>query len=436
MFILPSLDQIKNIFKNLLQVEIPELNPNLRQSWISYLAKSNSLVASQYIDLLKTAYQDNFIITASREALIKKGEELGIPQPQPQKATGIIIASASAPLQIIPANTEFIINDNIYTSSSASVSLNRNNTVFSNPIYDSTRNETNIITSGMHNLVKDISVEINSAIFAVKNISGRFEFQIEGDQTSTISFGADVKSTTFEISVISQKTGENQNVSSGSIVQANINSNVIRVSYEGINGGADEIQTEAYRNILLSSKSLKGGCLTPFEIKSLLLNNGLGYIKSNIPFSVELGDPDVGETKIYVLRSNDQATSSFEKNRIKSLILDNIYPVNSSPDNLFVVDATKIPVDFQISNLKMNTSNGVDPASESLRSAVIDSLQSFFLNEVEIGKTVERNKYINAVERAIDEFGNTVASSEINNPSNEITVQPNQKAVLGSVSFV
>lgn len=436
MFKLPNLQQIKDIFINLLQAEIPELDPTIKQSFIGYLARSNSLVASQYIDLLKEAYNDNFVLTASRDALLKLGEELNVPLPLPQKASGIIVAEATESLQLIPSNSQFTIYNNIYINNSASVSLNREKTISVQPIYDSVDNSTTITVSEIHNLIMGFTITIEDIEYIVKNIIDEYTFTIDGDITEVATLGSILKLTTFEINVISKETGINQNVAGNTILSSSLVDGVIGVSYAGLNGGTDETKTEEYRKLLLAESSIKGGSLTEREINLLLLKNGLSYINFNIPVSQEGGDPDVGIVKMYVLRSNEQQASSFEKAKIKTLILNNLYPVNDDPANLFILDAIKVPINFEISNLEMNTVTGIVPASQTLRNAVIYSLQNFFIEEVGIGEIVERSRYTSAVERSVDEYGNTVASVEILLPENEITVQPSQKVILGSVSFV
>ena len=434
-FKLPTLQNINNIFNNTLQALIPELNPNLPQSWSGYLSKSNSLVASQYNDLLREAYNDNFILLANRDALILKGEELGIPLLLATQSSGILVANADVLVPTILANSQFTINGLIFENVNAVSAILKIN-VINSVNYNALKDQTEIITDDVHNLVSDLEIEIDATNYNVHNLISEFEFSIDGDVTGAIVVSNEVEVNSYLIDVFSLETGLNQNVNGDIPASTNVISTEVRSSFAAIVGGTDVEKTEDYRNRLLNATTIRGGCLTSLDIEILLNNNGFSFIIFNAPFSSEGGDPDVGITKIYTLRKDGNQASVLEKTEIKNLILENLYPVNDDPDNLFILDTSLIPEDFEISNLKMQTTLGVVDASQSMRNAVIESLNQFFLNEVLIGENVPKNKYTNAVERAIDDFGNTVASSTIINPAGVIVVNSSQKAVLGDVDFV
>jgi len=139
--------------------------------------------------------------------------------------------------------------------------------------------------------------------------------------------------------------------------------------------------------------------------------------------------PDVGQVSVYFVRDNDESIipSASEVSLVK-WTLYNIMPVTMTASDLLVFAPNELKVDFNFS--------GIAPDTPSMRTAVTNSLEAFFRDQTDVGKTLESDAYRSAIWATVDmENGQQIESFDLNTPAGDIVVSSNEIQTLGTVTF-
>ncbi len=106
-----------------------------------------------------------------------------------------------------------------------------------------------------------------------------------------------------------------------------------------------------------------------------------------------------------------------------------IKPVNTADSDTNVVAAVPVSVDVEVTDLT--------PDTPSLRTAVTNNVEQFFSEIPIVGMDITDEGIIGAIQNTIDpNTGQTIVSFSLTDPSGDVTVDPGEIAVAGTVSFV
>jgi len=96
-------------------------------------------------------------------------------------------------------------------------------------------------------------------------------------------------------------------------------------------------------------------------------------------------------------------------------------------ENVIVLAATPVLVDFTFAS--------IDPDTPSMREAITQSLQSFFVQGTAIAEDVLKLSYDSVLISTIDSGGNRLNNFSLSTPTGDITVNVSELPVLGTITF-
>lgn len=136
-----------------------------------------------------------------------------------------------------------------------------------------------------------------------------------------------------------------------------------------------------------------------------------------------------GQVYVYFVRDNDVniIPSASEVTAVKDKILE-IKPAHTSSTDVIVLAPTPITIDFTFTALSPNTT--------TMQTAITQSLQQFFREQVEVGKDIVEDSYQCAIFGTIDsETGDRITSFTLSAPVGDIIINPGEMPVLGTIAF-
>jgi len=297
------------------------------------------------------------------------------------------------------------------------------------------------VTSSEHQFASNISIDILGAneseyngTFVITVISEtEFTYEITGTPstpaTGTITADFDGAFGEVESDVVNDsESGVNVNLANGAkltLASPEIGINpTARVQYLGITGGADIESNESLFNRTQQSRSNPVANFNPAAItKECLKVPGVTRVK------VKRITPHVGAVTVLFVRDNDSniIPDAGEVQDVRDVLLA-ILPAQTPEAWLYTLAPTPVTTNY--------TFTSISPDTPTMRSSIIESLNSFYRNSVEFETDISEDKYRSAIIDTVDpETGQSLSSFTLSTPSGDITVDDLEIGVLGSVNF-
>lgn len=428
--------------------QIPGADPTIFKEFSRpYLTSAGALAYSLEF-VLRDLEKQVFPQTATGEFLDFWGALENLPRLAASASLGSISIAGTVDA-IIPIGTVFnaanglqYVSDNVGVIAANSIdvlSLVRDGTTVT------------VTTNGDHTFSTGLNVLMAGAVEPEYNgtfqvsVIGRNQFSYtilttpSSPATGTITASGDYAPITIQ----SLDTGSTTNLTNGAILTlgtpiVDVDSTGA-VQFDGITGGADLENDDAYRIRILLSRSLIEGVFTNDQIKLAALGVAGNTRAFVINPEISTCDPSpstgfipvAGQVVIYILRDNDTniIPSQTILNTTKQVILDKgKLPANTFQGDVFVFAPIGVQVDFDFSALTPNTS--------TMRQAVIDQLGAFFEDSVDFQQDVLEASFLGSIQNTQDLVtGDFMQSFSLNTPTGDVVIGSGEIGVLGSVTF-
>lgn len=140
--------------------------------------------------------------------------------------------------------------------------------------------------------------------------------------------------------------------------------------------------------------------------------------------------PAAGSVTILFVRDDDIGSiipDAGEVTAVKDSIIE-ILPATSDTADVIVTAPTAVTTDY--------TFTAISPDTANMRTAIQNSLQAFYRDDVAFEIDITEDSYRNAIISTIDpETGDTLTSFTLSGPTGTITVTTDEIGVLGNVAF-
>jgi len=392
--------------------------------------------------IIESTYDQKTPITCTGEQLDFWGVLKNTPRKRASSASGFVVITGVNGTTV-PANTLFSINGVEYKNL-ASQTLAVITTAFTSvAIQDSVATLTGVNTS---NLATGMSVTISgssiTALNGVRKIAVISPTQITFSTTaSNLTTTASTSTATYTgavIPVVSTTVGDNTNQPAYSTVELiDIITNVDSKGFVGsgaIVGGAEEEVDDPYRRRVIQAWQANTALFDEDTIRDLVLR------KPNVEQAVVARTtPSVGDVTVYVLKSDLGSFTSPELDDMRETVFA-IAPPNTPIESIYVEQVTPQVINVTISSVVPNTA--------TMKAAIVSEIEALFAsikipNRDLLKEALEAAIY-SAVDYGVLDLQDSIAGIEYTNlvsatlvsPTANVTISPNQIAVLGTVSFV
>ena len=423
-------DRMSTDFQN----NLSESNPFLRGSFLNSLIKATSLSIFDWYQALKQQITNLFPGTAQGDGADVWGQIQGITRIVATSSDGgITIGGLSG--SVIPQNALFNGTNGIAYKVQNSVSISNT----TNPVTAISKVGVNITVDlqDIHNLSNNIQVSISGA--DVTEYNGNFDIIITANNSFTYVISSDqplpniasmvVIYTTSSIEVVSETFGKDTNLELGDTLNiqtpiAGVNS-IAGVQFLGLTGGADDESDDSFRTRYLNAFKNPRTSLNIADIKARCFD-----VPGVTRVWVEEITPGIGQVTTYFVRDDDAdiLPSAGEIQNVKNSILLS-KPAFISDDDIIVAAPTEVTVNFTFSSITIDT--------PSMRQAIENNLEIFFIEGVNVGVDVPEIGYQKAISNSIDlETGDILVDFTLTSPTGVITIADGELAILGDITFV
>jgi uncharacterized phage protein gp47/JayE len=306
------------------------------------------------------------------------------------------------------------------------------------------------ITSAQHSLATGIEVVIANAVQSEYNgtfkitVLDNFTFTYEITAGVLTSDNGDYTSVYALLDIESDETGINVNLSSGATLSISVIDidDTAYVLNDGIEGGLEEEDIEAYRVRVGESHTLTPGIATiptiKFSAKKVEGNTRVFVFRGQNTSSGTPGTsgyiPSLGETVVYILRDNDVniIPSSTKLAETKQQILDdNIWTTLVPESNLYLLAPILVEENFTFSSITPNTA--------TMQNAIRDQLDDFFRDNAMVGLpsyTVNLTDIESFLRQVQDSTGAILQAFTLDSPSGDLVAGSGEIYAKGTVSFI
>lgn len=414
------------------QRELPESNPFLKNGMLGALITGNSFRVYDFYLQLNELQKQLFVQTATGEFLAMFGSWFGVTQNPAAQADGFIVVTGTA-TTIIPDATQFQSTDNNQYISIGSETI----TTTALNVLSITRSgdEATVTTDGDHELSSFISVLMAGA--NETDYNGTFEITVNGTDTFTYTVSGSpatpatgtitATATTAYVNVQSVDYGQSTNQDADSPLTlstgiAGVDSTT-RVDFNGLSGGSDIESDNDYRIRVIERVQNPVAMFNTYAI----INQAKTVTGVTRVFVQEV-TPAAGQVTIYFVRDNDASIipDAGEIADVKTAVLE-IKPAHTLDADVIVDAPDPITVDFTFNQLSPNTT--------SMQTAIETNLGELF-RVSEVGVLITEDQYRATITKTVDrETGDTVQSFALVTPGDDITINSDEIALLGNVTF-
>ncbi len=413
-----------------IQAELPESEPFLRNSYLRALAIG---YAGGLYDAYKTIQElqkQLFPDTATGEFADRWASYKGIYRNPATQSDGYVTITGIAGT-VVPLGTQLNSSNGISFVTQTDITIQLQTI----SIFSLTRSGTTVTatlpTGSEHNYADGITVTIsganetdyNGTFPIVVTSASTFTYEITGSPT-TPATGIIFSALTFaSILVKSIDYGISTNFPSGSelffdSVIAGVDASAF-VQYSGLTGGEDLESDDEFKKRYLYSYQHPISYFNVAEITTKCEEiNGVTRV-----FVHEI-TPDVGQVTIYFMRDNDvnPIPSGSQVAIVKNKLME-IKPAHVDPDDVIVKAPTPKSIHFKFSVL--------DPNTDTMRAAIVESLKAFFAEVPTVGQALSRASYSSAIYYTVDpETGNFVNNFVLAYPIADIPIADGEIATF------
>lgn len=413
-----------------IQAELPESEPFLRNSYLHALSVGYAGALYDAYKTIQELQKQLFPDTATGEFADRWASYKGIIRNPATQSSGNITVTGTAGTTI-PLGTSFQTSDGIIFTSQLvevvstqliTVTLTRSGaTVTATATSDHYLANGNVVTIAGAN-----ETEYNGDFTIVVTSTTTFTYEIAGSP-STPATGTIIASLTFvSVPIKSVTYGQSTNFVSGTEIFlsssiSGIDTSAV-VQYDGLTGGEDLESDDEFRTRYLYAYQHPVSYFNVAQITDKCKEiNGVTRV-----FVKEI-TPDVGQVTVYFMRDNDvnPIPSGAQVALVKNKLLE-IKPAHVDSDDVIVRAPTPKVIRFKFSVL--------DPNTDTMRLAIIESLKAFFEEVPVVGENLSKNSYASAIYSTVDpETGNFVTNFVLAYPLGDILVADNEIATFSGV---
>lgn len=423
--------------------ELQEIDPTIQASLARGVTVASAAEGAALQEGIKDAVDQAFIQTSDGEFLEAHAAEDGVERFDPQPATGFcsvegVLATA------VPVDTELTANGNTYRTLQASSVQQYTDGV----TLDFSGGIVTAVTDAEHSLATGLEVVISGATQTEYN--GTFLITVIDEVTFTYELTAGVLTTDSGqydaeyalLNIESVETGSAQNVDSGGQLAINV-VDIDTTAFagdEGIAGGLDEEDEDAFKDRALEKRATTPGVAAPPAIrasaKEIAGNTRVFVVRpeqgvgGGTPGQAGY-KPQLGETVIYVLRDDDVSiipSQSILDETKQKIIADGNWPTFLPDENLYVIAPILAAVDFTFSLITPNTT--------TMQNSINEQLVSFFEDNAEIEGTIPEETYLSFLRQVQDDStGEFLTDFTLTTPTGDIVAGSGEINTRGTVTF-
>lgn len=426
---LPELSDIFNKLANDLKTQSPESDPFLQDSLLrAELLAFADRINSVY-QTFPTVVKETFDATATTEFLELRGAEVRITRKPATQSEGNISFQGTL-ATIIPGNTELSdASGNLFTTQSPAGIDAKSETVILTPSIGTVEVDfgavNHLLGNGFEIVISGASESDLNGTFACQVINANKVSYVITNQALSTPDSGDCDYELADVNVKSSGFGVINNKSGGSVISltspiSGINTDGI-VQQSGLGGGAD---VESDDELRVRVQFRRKNPVTHFNDNSIINQiSAISYVDRVFVLDIT---PAIGQVTIYVMKEDLTILSAEELAEVKDAVLE-ITPVNTSPDDVFVLNPDQVPTPFTFSEITPNTA--------TMQQAVTDNLQALF-NEAKIGTDVTVEQYERAILNTIDPASlQPIQSFTLSTPTTDISIADGEIATLGTVTY-
>lgn len=447
MLTLKTFKDFFNLCVGKFQKELPEVDPTVKSSLGRAVSGASAIAAIGIQEGVEDAVDQMFWQNADDKFLEIIGEYDKTIRFDAQKSSGYC-AVHGVLTTLVPASTPLTAFGKGYTTLLDAYVQNYTDSVtlsFSGGVVTA-------VTTSEHSLSTGLEVTISGATYTEYN--GTYEITVLDENTFTYEItgtpaGSDTGSYSSDYALLdieSDDTGDDVNLESGSILKIDVVDieDDVFVGIDGISGGLESEELEDYRERVGESHVLIPGISTEamikYSAKKITGNTRVYVIRPTVDEygHVNRGGtrgsagylPLLGETVVYILRDNDlsiipiQAVLDATKAQI---ISDGAWSSLVSDDNLFVLAPTATDVNF--------TFTSITPDTSTMRAAIEDQLEIFFLENSDIKGKVKLKTIDGFLDQVQDSTGAFLTDYTYTSPSADLEADDGELFVRGAVTF-
>lgn len=416
--------QLANDTKSLISKSDPFLENSLTKAMLTSFAGRIWDVYQQINALIDESFDD----TRTGTFLEREASDYGITRKVATAASGFISAVGTAS-SIVTDGTEFLYDALVYTVDGDSTITNKVKGVTLS--YSS--GNVSCVFGEDHGLGNGQSAEIVGA--SPTGLNGTFVMNVLN--ATTLTYSTDIVGSGSGISasadydnavcsVISDGYGLDYNRNSGEELEigtsiAGVDSQAV-VTYDGISGGADEESDEELRSRLQQRKKEPAAFFNSAQVEAILRE--ISWVDRVF---IERVTPSVGEAEIYLVKEENEIPSSVEITEAEEYF-EPYLPINCDYTNIFILAPTAQEIPFTFAS--------ISPDTTTMRQAIEDNLDAFFLDRTEVGVSISEELYRGIIINTVDpESLEPLASFSLSTPSGDISVSAGYLPTLGTVTF-
>jgi uncharacterized phage protein gp47/JayE len=429
-----NIQEVSNQVRADVQSQLPEVNPYLDSTLL--VAMINGFVGRAYdnYDQLRIIIPNLFPDTADDDFALMWGAIFGITPNPATPSLGPVSFTGIAGSQV-PINS--ILNDkqgNQYNLTENVDIVQQSINVIS---LSAVGNTVTAITSDNHNLASGNIVTISGAVPSAYNVTtpvtvtglNSFIYTLTTSPTTPATGTILATYTNGTGDVQSLDTGADTNLAGGSQLSfstpvAGVDNTAV-VEFEGLSGGTDTESLNDFRARYLERIRNPN---TPFNVATIIAT--AKEVPGVTRVFVAETTPSLGQVTVRFTRDNDPSIipTPTEVQTVKNQILT-IKPANMQDQDVIVEAPIPRVVNFIFQSLTPDTS--------TMRDAVNNSLDEFFKESTTLGVDVQQLAYNSAIFNTIDpQTGDKVTAFFLNDPTGDISINSNEIAVLGSITYL
>lgn len=424
----PTMVQVLQKLCTDLQTLSPDANPFENNSLLRNEFKALSNRINSIYQLFSEVKKQIFISSATGDFLEEACTDIGISRIPATQSSGNVSFQGTV-ATTIPINTEMSDSSgNIFTSQSENTveSLSKSVTLSaSSGLVTVTFADAHLLGNGFSINISGADTDYNGDFTCVIVDSTTITYNSTNGTLSGTSSG-DCDYSLASVEVKSSDYGSDTLKNAGDTISFTTPISDIetdgKVQQSGFTGGADEEDDESLSERGLDKKQNPATNMNLQTIENRVLE--LGIADRAIVAAIT---PDIGQFTVYCLKDTFIPLSNAELTSIKDYLIadDGVVGVNTDSDDVFVTNPTLLDVDFSFASIA--------PDNASMRTAIENSITDLF-TDVSIGQDIT----LTMINRAILNSAtseDTLTDFTLTTPSATITVDADEIAVLGTITF-
>ena len=448
MITFPSFQNLFDAFVSKFKEKKPTIDPTVEGNWSYSFGQGISAIGYALVIVSKQLIKQFFPQTATGIFLDLWGSYEGLERLDPSGSIGNIVVTG-VDTTVITANEYWQGSNGVFYENATAATIQATTIVIdellsASAIATATTTNDHNLASGMEVVMSGATQpNYNGTFVIIVTAADQFTYEMVGSAASPATGSPQGAATFASVSVQSTSEGSITNLNSGGtlIYQGSIvgvDADAI-TDFFGLQGGAEQEDTEAFRSRILLSRSAQEGVFTKIQIElAALLVNGNTRVYVQTPNTAAVAGTDSilpGQVKIFPLRDNDDPITPGPSilTLTKQSVIDNgKLPGSQWEADVFVLAATLLDIGFQFTELTPNTG--------TMRNAIRAQLDAYFTDTAEFGTDIDvdvlRGVIIQTQDLSTSEFIESFDFAVVPTPvSGKVPVDFDELPVLGITNW-